>query len=154
MTAALRRILGPGSLHEVTLIGYSGGGVLAMLIAARVEQVRTVVTIAANLDIDAWADHHGYSRLIGSLNPASQPPLQAKIRQIHLVGERDLRVPAHLSEQTIARQPNARLIVMANFDHVCCWERAWPDILAHQKQRDWVPEMALQAIPERAELGP
>lgn len=134
MTAALRRALGPDGDREVTLIGYSGGGVLAMLIAARMEHVRAVVTIAANLDIAAWADHHGYSRLLGSLNPATQPPLAAHIRQIHLAGERDLQVPARLSEPTAAGVPNAQFVVVPGFDHRCCWERAWPAILAGLKQ--------------------
>ncbi len=147
MAAALRRSLGPDSDREVTLIGYSGGGVLAMLIAARIEQVRTVVTIGANLDIAAWADHHGYSRLIGSLNPATQPPLPARIRQIHLAGERDIRVPAHLSEPAAARQPNAQFLVLPHFDHSCCWERTWPAILAELKKR----EFALD--PEASPLG-
>ena len=136
MTAALRRSLGADNNREVTLIGYSGGGALAMLIAARLEQVRSVVTIAANLDINAWADHHGYSRLFGSLNPATQSPLPAKIRQIHLAGELDVRVPARLSEQAVARQPNARFIVIPRFDHVCCWEHAWPTILARLNEGD------------------
>jgi pimeloyl-ACP methyl ester carboxylesterase len=130
MAAALEQALGPGPDRDVTLIGYSGGGVLAMLIAARVPRVRLVVTIAANLDIAAWADHHGYSRLLGSLDPAAQPPLPERIRQIHLAGGQDRRVPPWLSEATAARQPNARLIVVPGFDHRCCWERAWPAILA------------------------
>jgi predicted alpha/beta hydrolase family esterase len=155
MAAALRRALGPDSEREVTLIGYSGGGVLAMLIAARTEQVAAVVTIAANLDIAAWADHHGYSRLLGSLNPATQPPLPARIRQIHLAGERDIRVPAHLSEPAVARQPNARLVVVPNFGHVCCWERAWPAILAELQQHDVAQDpQALQLRPPIAENRP
>jgi pimeloyl-ACP methyl ester carboxylesterase len=130
MIAAMRRALGPDTKREIALIGYSGGGVLAMLIAPRVEQVRRVVTVAANLDIDAWADHHGYSRLSGSLNPATAPPLPITIRQLHLAGGRDLRVPPYLSRPVAARQPGAEYLLLADFDHTCCWERAWPSILA------------------------
>jgi len=129
--------------------------VLAMLIAARVEQVRGVLTIAANLDIATWADRHGYSRLLGSLNPATQPPLPAKIRQIHLAGERDRRVPAHLSEPAVARQRNARLFVVPNVDHSCCWEHAWPAILAGLKQRDFALDpKALPRYSDTAANGP
>jgi pimeloyl-ACP methyl ester carboxylesterase len=138
MAVALRRTLGPDADRKVTLVGYSGGGVLAMLIAVRIEQVETVVTIAANLDIDAWADHHGYSRLSGSLNPATQPPLPTRIRQIHLAGERDVRVPAKLSREALNRQPNAQHIVVPSFDHRCCWERDWPSILAGLQQQPFV----------------
>jgi pimeloyl-ACP methyl ester carboxylesterase len=151
MTAAVRRALGPDSDHEVTLIGYSGGGVLAMLIAARLEQVQGVVTIAANLDITAWADLHGYSRLLGSVDPATQRPLPSRIRQIHLAGERDLRVPARLSAPVVARQNDAWRLVVPDFDHVCCWERAWPAILAGLEQRDFVlDQKALPSYSDRA----
>jgi pimeloyl-ACP methyl ester carboxylesterase len=155
MAAVLQRALGPDIDREITLIGYSGGGVLAMLIAARIEQVGTVVTIGANLDIAAWADHHGFSRLVGSLNPATQPPLPARIRQIHLAGERDIRVPAHLSEPAAARQPNAQFLRLPDFDHNCCWERAWPAILAGLKQREFALDpRALQLHPATAENRP
>jgi pimeloyl-ACP methyl ester carboxylesterase len=155
MAAALRRALGPETNREVTLIGYSGGGVLAMLIAARIEQVGTVVTIGANLDIAAWADHHGYNRLVGSVNPATQPQLPVRIRQIHLAGERDIRVPAYLSQPAAARRPNAQFLVVPNFGHVCCWERAWPAILAGLKQREFALDpRALQLHPATAENRP
>ncbi len=155
MTAALQRALGHGSDREVTLIGYSGGGVLAMLIAARMEQVRGVITIAANLDVTAWADHHGYSRLRGSLNPATQPPLPAHIRQIHLAGKRDLQVPTGLSGPTAAGQPNAQFVVVPGFDHRCCWEHAWPAILAGLTHHQFALDLqALQAHPATAETRP
>lgn len=130
MSAALRRALGPDMDRDITLIGYSGGGALAMLIAARVNQAKRVVTVAANLDIDAWTDHHGYSRLNGSLNPALQPPLPQNIRQIHLAGGKDHRVPPRLSRHTISKQSNATFVVLPEFNHVCCWERDWRSILA------------------------
>jgi pimeloyl-ACP methyl ester carboxylesterase len=129
MAAALRRTMDTEANRTLTLIGYSGGGVLAMLIAARVDQVRRVVTIAANLDTDAWTDHHGYSRLKGSINPAGQPPLHAGIQQIHLAGGHDDRAPAELTRKVAARQPHVRFVVVPDFDHTCCWEDAWPTFL-------------------------
>jgi pimeloyl-ACP methyl ester carboxylesterase len=145
MVAALRRTLGPETDRELTLIGFSGGGVLAMLIAARMEQVTSVVTIAANLDLNAWADQHGFSRLSGSLNPATEPPLPARIQQTHLAGGRDLRVPADLSNSVAARQPSARFLVIPDFDHNCCWEQAWPGILAEVRRKDPDPVRILAA---------
>lgn len=138
MTAALQSALGEVGSARITLIGYSGGGVLAMLIAPRLEKVEGVVTIAANLDIDAWTDHHNYSRLRGSINPAAEPPLPERIRQIHLAGGRDLQVPARLSIQTAARQPNIRWVLVPGFDHGCCWEQALPEILAALHEPDSV----------------
>src|SRR6185437_13440024 len=86
MAAALRRFLAAHPYPHVVLIGYSGGGTLAWLMARGLPETTTIVTIAANLDTDFWAGLHGYSRMIGSLNPALEPPLPSAIRQIHYVG--------------------------------------------------------------------
>jgi len=113
----------------VVLIGYSGGGALAMLMAERVVHTRAVITIAGNLDPARWALHHGYTQLSGSLDPAKRPPLDPEILQIHLVAEEDERVPPALTQHAIARQPGARRRVLAESDHTCCWESAWPALL-------------------------
>ena len=53
MVAALRRLLPDRTGRRITLVGYSGGGVLAMLMAERLPSVERFLTLAANLDIDA-----------------------------------------------------------------------------------------------------
>ena len=70
MAAALSDILQRRPYQGLVLIGYSGGGVLAMLLAEQFPATQAVVTVAGNLDTDAWAIEHGYSPLRGSLNPA------------------------------------------------------------------------------------
>jgi hypothetical protein len=89
-----------------------------------------VVTIAGNLDIDAWAAHHGYRKLSHSLNPIERTPLPSDIVQIHLRGEQDEIVPGRFAREFIARQSNAREIVRSDFGHSCCWEEIWVDTLA------------------------
>src|SRR5688572_7419130 len=59
------------------LIGHSGGGSLAMLIAQGRKDVAGIITLAANLDTDAWTRHFGYLPLEQSLNPAVLPLLPA-----------------------------------------------------------------------------
>ena len=129
LVRALTRVLDDHAIRELTLIGYSGGGTLAMLMAARLAEVSTVVTLAANLDVQAWADHHGYSRLTGSLDPARQPALASYIRQLHWVGEADQEVPPWLVEKGLAHQPGAHAQVIPGLDHACCWEDRWPLLL-------------------------
>jgi hypothetical protein len=128
MEAALRRFLGRIEFDRLVWVGYSGGGTLAALLAPRFEATTDLITIAANLDIDAWADHHGYSRLTGSLNPARLPRLPAWIRQRHYVGGKDRVVP----KQVTLRGPidPDTVIVMPTYDHTCCWEAMWPTLLA------------------------
>lgn len=133
---AVSRVLGglPGS--PVTLIGYSGGGAIVSLITARLTRVDRVITIAANLDIDAWAAHHGSVAPHASLNPADIAPLPATIAQWHLYGSADLDVPASTAARYLAKQVAARLSVVDGYDHRCCWEHIWPDVLAGQWLED------------------
>ncbi len=126
--AALARLVAPRPSARVVLIGYSGGGALAMLVAAREPRVDAVVTIAANLDTRAWSLHHGMPPLAASLDPAALPVLPASVRQLHVAGAADARVPPALIRAEAARQQAAFRIV-AGADHGCCWEAAWPEIL-------------------------
>ena len=71
MTEVVRTAALQAKARSVVLVGYSGGGVLAVLIAERLDNVAAVITVGANLDTDAWTRHHGYLPLTGSLNPAS-----------------------------------------------------------------------------------
>jgi hypothetical protein len=80
--------------------------------------------VAANLDVDAWADRVGSSRLVGSLNPARQPPLPARVYQRHYLGERDRTVPVGVARR------NAEVVVVPGYDHRCCWTELWPKVLA------------------------
>lgn len=127
---AVRLLLAEGGYSELVLIGYSGGGALAMLLAPRFPEATTLVTIAGNLDIDAWTSHHGYLPLDGSLNPTSLPRFAASLRQIHLIGMDDTNIPPWLSRSALRGQPAARIIEWPGIDHGCCWERVWPEILA------------------------
>lgn len=134
LAMALNRRLQDGSYRHVVLLGLSGGGTLAMLLAPRIPQVRAVVTAGANLDIDRWADRHGYSHLAGSLNPASMPPLPAAIRQYHWTGALDRNVPPEIVASVAGTQPNAEFTILEGCDHLSCWEQTWPDVL-RQLQR-------------------
>jgi pimeloyl-ACP methyl ester carboxylesterase len=129
MHAVLRRLLAELPARQVVLIGFSGGGTLAMLLAARLRETVAVVTLGGNLDVAGWTRHHGYSPLVGSLDPASQPPLPKRIRQWHWVGARDRVVPPQLVVAAVSRQPQAAIEVLPNADHQCCWEELWPSLL-------------------------
>src|SRR5712691_507881 len=120
MAAALRRVVRAGGFDRLAWFGYSRGGTIAVLLAPRFPETTDLITIAANLDIDAWADLHGYSRLAGSLNPAKQAPMLARFRQPHYVGANDRVVPTDV----VARGPiePSTLVVVLAFDHTCCWE--------------------------------
>jgi dienelactone hydrolase len=129
MVAALRRFLASQPYERVVLIGYSGGGTLAWLIAGKLTETVEVVTIIANLDTDAWTTLHGFSPLAGSLNPALQPDLPPSIRQLHYAGCRDENVPPSVLKSFARHHPQARITMIPDFDHRCCWIDRWPELL-------------------------
>lgn len=118
-----------GDNSEIVLFGHSGGAALALLIAARLPQVNAVVTVAGNLDVNAWVKHHRYTPLYGSLDPALQPPLPLTIRQLHLLGARDRVIPPKLVTGWIERQPAAKIWQFDSYTHSCCWKRQWHHVL-------------------------
>ena len=129
MASALRRLIELRRPSELVLIGYSGGGALAMLVAERVPGVTAIVTIAANLDHAAWTRRHGYLPLTDSLDPALRPALPGTIRQVHLVGALDDNVPPAMVRSVAARWPGSLVVEMPGYDHRCCWAEHWPLLL-------------------------
>jgi hypothetical protein len=134
MAAAVNRFTAEYRYRHTVLVGYSGGGTLAALIARYVASV-SVVTIAANLDVAAWASFHDYLPLAGSLNPATQAPLPDSIRQLHLVGARDLNVPEAINRRFFDHLRPEQIWRFADFDHVCCWVEQWSVILPRINER-------------------
>ena len=132
LAAVVQAIMIARGYEGVSFFGYSGGGTLAALIAERQPRTKSLVTIAANLDIDAWADHHEQPRLAGSLNPAVRPPLPNHVRQRHYVGRHDRIVPATLLAAAL-RERNTKPIIIDGYDHVCCWADRWQSILSEHK---------------------
>jgi len=130
MAVVINEWVRTAAVEEVVLIGYSGGGAIAVLLAPRVSAVSAVITVAANLDTDAWVAHHRFDPLTGSLNPALQPPLPVSVRQIHLVAENDRIVPPATSQRFFHANATAARYSYADFDHRCCWETVWPEVLA------------------------
>jgi hypothetical protein len=113
--------------QRIRLVGYSGGGVLAVLVAERLNNIDSVVTIAANLDVNAWATHHGYLPLHDSLNPA-QSALPHPWHEIHLQGALDETVPVASTRAYFKNFATAKSIAFDRYDHVCCWVRDWDKV--------------------------
>lgn len=115
-------------VRRLRLVGYSGGGVLASLLAARRDDVDLVVTIAAPLAVAEWTALHDASPLKGSLDPLESGENVRLPRGVHFVGGRDGVVPAPVVERFVRRK-GGRMEIIAGFDHDCCWVRDWPALL-------------------------
>jgi dienelactone hydrolase len=129
MVAVANRYATANDSNRVILVGYSGGGSLAVLMAPLIHTTCTVVTIAADLDTEAWTAWHRYLPLEGSLNPATQAALDPLIQQLHLVGDKDTTVPPRLSRRYLDRLNADQVWHFPAFDHVCCWVETWSEIL-------------------------
>jgi hypothetical protein len=117
--------------EKLIFVGYSGGGAVAALVAAQRQDVMRLITIAGNLNHQAWTSTHHLSPLVGSLNPADNwQPLQA-IAQTHFVGGKDQEMGEFVAQTYAAKYPAAlkpNIIVMPDFDHYCCWQAHWPEL--------------------------
>lgn len=114
---------------DLILVGYSGGGAVATLIAAQRHDVIRLVTVAGNLDIKFWAKQNRFKPLAGSLNPAEQWSKLVMLPQTHFAGENDTAVRPDVAYSYAKHfpadaQPTIRVI--PEFDHGCCWARDWP----------------------------
>lgn len=119
-----------GNYESVVLIGHSGGGTLAFLMASQRSDVSTLVTLAANLDIALWARQHRFAPLYGSLSPADVPPLDAGVRQFHFLGDQDTNISPQVVSTVASGQPDAQFRRLPELDHACCWIDVWESLLA------------------------
>lgn len=127
---SIDRIKEAAGATQIKLVGYSGGGAMAALVAARRVDVSCLVTIAAPLDTGAWTRAIDVSPLDYSLNPADIAARLSYLPQTHFRGGRDTLVPPATSSRYL-RSARASLVVdKPEFDHVCCWEDVWPQLRA------------------------
>lgn len=108
-------------------VGYSGGAVIAALLASRRDDSDWLVSVAGNLDVAAWTRHHGVSSLSASLDPRTDAARLHRVPQALLLGGRDRIVPPVLLDAYRGEMAAvAATRVFADFDHGCCWETVWP----------------------------
>lgn len=137
--AAIDQLKARFAADALILVGYSGGGAVALLAAASRTDVARVITVAGNLDHAIWSATENISPLGGSLNPADFAAELGATPQTHLVGGRDRTVPEYVARSYASRSgPASRveIIVIPEFDHHCCWTQRWREL----KQRALLPQ--------------
>lgn len=118
--------------ERVRLIGFSGGGTVASIIAAQRRDVKLLVTVAGNLDHRRWTDFNQIAPLYGSLNPVDYSKALEQVPQIHLIGERDHVVPGSVLTSYLSRLSsldNVQSHIIVGADHTCCWSLALASVL-------------------------
>ena len=122
---------------ELVLIGFSGGGAIAVLIASQRQDVAGIMTIAGNLDTERWVSLYGLEPLTGSLNPASVATQLSSMPQVHFIGGKDEVISKNVTESFLQKMgsPNqAKIIEIPNYGHVCCWNDSWKELLKKANQ--------------------
>ena len=103
---------------QLRLFGYSGGGVIATLLAMSRTDVVQLVTIAAPLSVAEWTSWHQVTPMAESLDPGMQGG--SVPRAVHFVGGKDAIVPPEVVKG-FAQRSGGRLRIVEDFDHQCCW---------------------------------
>lgn len=120
---------------DVSIIGYSGGGAIAVLIAARRNDVLILRTVAGNLDTEAVSLYHKVSPLTGSLNPVDVAEKIKDLPQRHFVGSKDTVVPLFIAQSFVKRvgdKDDKRITVVDGATHTKGWREHWQELLLIQ----------------------
>lgn len=131
MDAGINQVKEARGAHRITLVGYSGGAAVAILVSAQRHDIERIVTVAGNLDPQAWAMHMKLGTLKGSLDTLAAINATATIPLVNFVGGKDRVVPMELTERFVQHYPTEqppKIILLADFDHVCCWVNAWSQL--------------------------
>ena len=119
------------------LIGYSGGGAFALLIAANRDDIKNVITVAGNLNHSYWSRYLNTSPLDGSLNPVNFANELSHINQYHLIGKNDKIMPYDVFKSYIKYFNDKANIQYFLFDatHSCCWEEIYRNFLLEKSEK-------------------
>ena len=110
------------------LVGYSGGGAVAVLLAARRDDIKSIRTVAGYLDHVALNEEIGVAPLWGSLDPMNAARSLEGIPQVHYSGEGDSVIPTWVSQNFTAAVGNpacARSVMVDRVSHESGWETFW-----------------------------
>lgn len=129
LSARERLAIDPKTPIELNLIGYSGGGALAALLAAHRFDIHCLVTIASPLDIEIWALYQNITPLRDSFNPAYPNDQLRTIPQTHFYGGKDKIVPTESlgRYQNWSKNTNESdtIQTLPDFNHHEYWVEKW-----------------------------
>jgi pimeloyl-ACP methyl ester carboxylesterase len=110
--------------RSLCLVGVSGGGLIALLLAERRPEVTGVMTVASPVAVDAWTDHHQLTVLgVGTAVARGVERLGAN-RQLHFLGGRDSIVPLNAVLADTQRLVGAAQVkVLPEARHAGPWDR-------------------------------
>ncbi|XTZ38117.1 alpha/beta fold hydrolase [Salmonella enterica] len=117
---------------ELELVGYSGGATIAAQLAARRHDVRSLRTIAGNLDVAFVNQLHHVSPMPEATSAIDVAPVLATLPQIHFSGSEDHIVPTIVAERyrAVTGGRCTQVRVVPSMSHGSNWAAEWPALLA------------------------
>lgn len=116
---------------KLDVVGYSGGGNIAALLAARRNDVRSLRTVAGNLDV-AWVNTlHHVTPMPNAVSAIDRAAELRALPQIHFSGDADKTVPADVAQrfrQAVGGKC-VRVDVVSGMTHSADWAAIWPQLL-------------------------
>jgi len=117
---------------QIRLVGYSGGGAIASIIASKRSDVALLLTVAGNLDHKWWTEFNNSAPLSGSLNPIDYSAALEAVPQVHLIGDHDFVVPGSVLMSYLSKfktRDKVKSYLVGGADHTCCWSMAVAAVL-------------------------
>lgn len=130
--AALDEIKRRYDITGFNLVGFSGGGTIAAIMAGSRDDILSLRTVAGNLDHRAHSAFHGVSPLEGSLNPPEFAGKLATVPQVHFIGGQDNVVPPailHSYLQAVGESSCVQYQFIQEAAHEEGWVDKWPDLM-------------------------
>lgn len=118
--------------QPLNLVGFSGGGAIAALLAARRADVVSLRSVAGNLNTEAFNRLHKTTPMPQSLNALDIAPQLRTLPQIHFYGTEDKVVPGSIA-QGFARAVGGQCTqvqAVQGLGHSGDWASRWPALLA------------------------
>lgn len=122
-------LLKPTKKQKIKLVGFSGGGAIAILIAARRDDVISIKTIAANLSEKELTKDKGVTELTG-YDPIDFAKKVSNIPQLHLYGDEDKTIPTWVSENFV-KAANSKCVkrrLVKDATHTEGWNKVWKKV--------------------------
>ncbi|MHC5195022.1 alpha/beta fold hydrolase [Pseudomonas frederiksbergensis] len=126
MNASLDSLKSRFGVDEFELVGHSGGGDVALVLAGMRRDVVQVQTIAGNVDPVFWTQLHKLSPLSDPITPRQYLDRLRNLPQRHIVGTDDAVVPPAIAQE-YAKQLGATCLEIASTTatHSTGFDDAW-----------------------------
>lgn len=132
MDDALSQFVTRYSDAQLELVGYSGGGNIAALLAARRTDVRSLRTVAGNLDVAYVNALHHVTAMPDAVSAIDKASALRTLPQIHFSGDADKTVPPTVARrfQRAVGGNCAQVDVISGMAHGSDWATVWPQLLS------------------------